>query len=197
MRFSSTASGVNEPPPRFSGHFLECCLRNLPEHMPDCTPFIATGSGYPPAAIRDSTSPSVIESFTPDRVCGDVLAVADAGGANRFAYYGFSWGGVVGLQLATRTDRLSALICAGWPPLGAPYKDMATAAGQPIYTTFDEHLTNSPDRQAVSKTAWPRLTSAGREDVSTTPAVTAPMGPLIAEHRDELERPGWRVRLVD
>ena len=83
---------------------------------------------YPPAAIRDSTSPSVIESFTPDRVCGDVLAVADAVGADRFAYYGFSWGGVVALQLATRTDRLSALICAGWPPLGAPYKDMAKAA---------------------------------------------------------------------
>lgn len=152
---------------------------------------------YPPAVIRDSTSQSVIESFTPGRVCGDVLAVADAVGADRFAYYGFSWGGVVGLQLATRTDRLSALICAGWPPLGAPYKDMAKAAGQPIYSTFYEHLTSWREREAISRITCPRLTFAGREDVITTPDVTARIGPLIAEHRNELERMGWRVRLVD
>lgn len=154
---------------------------------------------YPPAAIRESTSPSVIESFTPDRVCGDVLAVADAVGADRFAYYGFSWGGVVGLQLATRTDRLSALICAGWPPLGAPYKDMPKAATreQRIFATFYEHLTNWPEREAVSKITCPRFTFAGREDVITVPTVTARIGPLIAEHRGELERMGWRVRLVD
>jgi pimeloyl-ACP methyl ester carboxylesterase len=153
---------------------------------------------YPPAEIRDATTASVIGSFTPDRVCKDVLAVADAVGADRFAYYGFSWGGVVGLQLATRTDRLSALVCGGWPPLGAPYKDMANAAaGQPIYKTFYEHLTDWPERAAVSEIGCPRLTFAGREDVITTTAVTARIGPLIAEHRDELERLGWRVRLVD
>jgi pimeloyl-ACP methyl ester carboxylesterase len=153
---------------------------------------------YPPAAIRGATTPSVIESFTPDRVCTDVLAVADAVGADRFAYYGFSWGGVVGLQLATRTDRLSALVCGGWPPFGAPYKDMAAAAaGQPIYKAFYEHLTDWPERAAVSKISCPRLTFAGREDVITTAAVTARIGPLIAEHRDELERLGWRVRLID
>jgi pimeloyl-ACP methyl ester carboxylesterase len=60
-------------------------------------------------------------SFTPDRVSADMLAVADAAEAERFAWYGFSWGGVVGLQLAARTNRLTALICAGWPPLGGPY----------------------------------------------------------------------------
>ena len=154
---------------------------------------------YPPAVIRDSTSPKVIESFTPDRVCADVLAVADRVGADRFAYYGFSWGGVVGLQLATRTDRLSALVCAGWPPLGAPYKDMPNAAGpnQLLFKTFYDHLTNWPEREAVSRIACPRFTFAGRDDVITVPGVTARIGPLIAEHRDELERLGWRVRLVD
>ena len=153
---------------------------------------------YPPPVIRDSTTPSVVGSFTPDRVCADVLAVADAVGAERFAYYGFSWGAVVGLQLATRTNRLSALMCGGWPPLGAPYKDMANAAaGQPIYKTFYEHLTNWSERVAVSKIGCPRLAFAGREDVITTAAVTARIGPLIAEHRQELEQMGWRVRLVD
>ena len=74
---------------------------------------------YPSAELRESRSPAVIEAFTPDRVSADILAVADAVGADRFAIYGFSWGGVAALQLAIRTDRLTALICGGRPPLGA------------------------------------------------------------------------------
>ncbi|MFO0444000.1 MAG: alpha/beta fold hydrolase, partial [Betaproteobacteria bacterium] len=42
------------------------------------------------------------EALTADRVCADLLGVADAAGCERFAYWGYSWGGNVGLQLATR-----------------------------------------------------------------------------------------------
>ena len=35
-----------------------------------------------------------------------LLGVADAAGLSRFAFWGYSWGGNVGLQLASRTDRL-------------------------------------------------------------------------------------------
>jgi dienelactone hydrolase len=156
---------------------------------------------YPPQSIRESQSQTVIDSFTPDRVCADVLAVADKAGADRFAFYGFSWGAVVGLQLATRTNRLTALVCGGWPPLGAPYKDMTNETRrqgqQQIYTTFYRRLETWPEREAVSKISCPRMTFAGTDDVITTPAVTARIGPLIAEHRDELQRMGWSVRLVD
>ena len=41
------------------------------------------------------------------------------------------------------------------------------------------------------------MTFAGTDDVVTTPQVTARIGPLIAEHREELQRMGWSVRLVD
>jgi len=44
--------------------------------------------------------------------------------ADRFASYGYSWLALLGLQLATRTDRLSALIMGGFPPLGGPYAAM-------------------------------------------------------------------------
>jgi pimeloyl-ACP methyl ester carboxylesterase len=54
-----------------------------------------------------AASPS--DSVTADRVCADIRAVADAAGAERFAWYGFSWGAVVGLQRAVRTSRLTAL----------------------------------------------------------------------------------------
>ena len=40
------------------------------------------------------------EELTVDRVCSDLLSVATAAGQERFAYWGYSWSGAVGLQLA-------------------------------------------------------------------------------------------------
>ena len=64
------------------------------------------------------------DTLTPGNVADDLLAVADAAGAHRFAYYGYSWRGLAGLQLAIRTDRLSALAVGGFPPLDGPYAPM-------------------------------------------------------------------------
>ncbi|WP_031168636.1 alpha/beta fold hydrolase [Streptosporangium roseum] len=64
------------------------------------------------------------DTLTPANVAGDLLAVADAVGADRFAYYGYSWLALSGLQLAIRTDRLSALVMGGFPPVGGPYAEM-------------------------------------------------------------------------
>ncbi|MFG2043524.1 alpha/beta fold hydrolase [Dactylosporangium sp. NPDC048998] len=75
-------------------------------------------------------------TLTPDNVAADVLAVADAAGAGRFAYYGYSWLALAGLQLAVRTDRLTALAMGGYPPLGGPYAEMlkVTAAAHAAAT---------------------------------------------------------------
>ncbi len=87
------------------------------------------------------------KTLTPTNVASDLLAVADAAGveADRFAYYGYSWLAVIGLQLAIRTDRLSALIMGGFPPLDGPYVEMlrvttiayemAGAAQSPVQTS--------------------------------------------------------------
>ncbi|WP_046498461.1 alpha/beta fold hydrolase [Streptomyces odonnellii] len=64
------------------------------------------------------------DTLTPGNVAADLLAVADAAGADRFAYYGYSWLALSGLQLAIRTDRLSALVMGGFPSIGGPYAEM-------------------------------------------------------------------------
>jgi len=64
------------------------------------------------------------ETLTPANTVSDLLAVVDAVGAQRFAYYGYSWIALIGLQLAIRTDRLWALIMGGFPPLNGPYQEM-------------------------------------------------------------------------
>ncbi|MEV0453585.1 alpha/beta fold hydrolase [Catellatospora methionotrophica] len=64
------------------------------------------------------------DTLTPANAAADLLAIADAAGAGRFAYYGYSWLGLLGQQLALRTDRLSALVMGGYPPVGGPYAAM-------------------------------------------------------------------------
>ncbi|QRP44412.1 alpha/beta fold hydrolase [Amycolatopsis sp. FDAARGOS 1241] len=64
------------------------------------------------------------DTLTPDAVTEDLLAIATAAGAEEFAYYGYSWLALAGLQLALRTDRLTALAMGGYPPLDGPYAEM-------------------------------------------------------------------------
>ena len=88
----------------------------------------------------------------------DLLAVADAAGADRFAYYGYSWLALAGLQLAIRTDRLSALVMGGFPPIGGPYTQMlavtdathvlASSASAPSTAPTSRSSAEPPDEPA-------------------------------------------------
>lgn len=64
------------------------------------------------------------ETLTPEAMSHDLLAIADAASADRFAYCGYSWLALCGLQLAIRTDRLWALAMGGFPPVDGPYREM-------------------------------------------------------------------------
>jgi pimeloyl-ACP methyl ester carboxylesterase len=82
-------------------------------------------------------------TLTPDNLARDFLAVADAAGAERFAWYGYSWLAVGGLQLALRTDRVTALVMGGWPPIDGPYAEML-----PVTTAAHRMATQPRDRTA-------------------------------------------------
>ncbi|MCX2748816.1 alpha/beta hydrolase [Arthrobacter sp. MI7-26] len=64
------------------------------------------------------------DTLTPGNVSADFLAIADAADARTFAYYGYSWLALCGLQLAIRTNRLWALAMGGYPPRDGPYESM-------------------------------------------------------------------------
>lgn len=64
------------------------------------------------------------DTLTPENIAADFLAIADAGGTDTFAYYGYSWLALSGLQLALRTGRLRALAMGGFPPVEGPYRSM-------------------------------------------------------------------------
>ncbi|HEY8472374.1 MAG TPA: alpha/beta hydrolase [Natronosporangium sp.] len=89
------------------------------------------------------------ETLTPDAVAADLLAIADAAGADRFGCYGYSWLAVVALQLALRTDRVAALAMGGFPPVDGPYREMlaVTTATHEIATGLRPRQVDNPESE--------------------------------------------------
>ncbi|NUR91713.1 MAG: alpha/beta hydrolase [Nonomuraea sp.] len=168
-------------------------------------------------------------TLTPDTIAADLLEVADRAGVGRFAYYGYSWLALSGLQLALRTDRLWGLVMGGFPPVGGPYAEMLTVTrathdlvGKPAdpggdvwdsaevtlshdqtrqFVTLYEALDGFDDRAAQPRLTCPRLCFAGTADEivygERWGSVTVRIGGPVAENRQELERLGWDVQLLD
>lgn len=155
------------------------------------------------------------EALTADRVCADLLGVATSAGFEQFAYWGYSWGGNAGLQLATRTDRLIALVVGGWPALGAPYDALLAAARAKLpnpepsslkvlrhpaqyaqWIHYGQSIAGWPEREAVSRIACPRLNVFGGEGDLVEAGFPVPIASCIRRHRDELEALGWRVHEI-
>src|SRR5579862_2199047 len=150
--------------------------------------------------------PIPADELTSERVCSDFLAVADAAKFGRFIWWGFSWGGVVGLQLASRSDRVSALICGAWPPLGAPYADMLRVAREAVasrppdfdlpadqFVTFYESLQSWQETEAIKRIKCPAMAFVGSEDEVHRVGVTIRLAATVREHRRQLEEQGWHV----
>jgi pimeloyl-ACP methyl ester carboxylesterase len=97
------------------------------------------------------------DTLTPGNVDGDLLAVADAVGAERFGYYGYSWLALAGLQLAIRSDRVAALAMGGWPPLDGPYGEMlrvTTVTHEIAVANAAAPPTTAPSEQAPDEWDW-------------------------------------------
>jgi hypothetical protein len=147
--------------------------------------------------------------------------------------HGYSWLAMAGLQLAVRTDRLTALVMGGFPPVGGPYAQMldvtnathrlaidppppapageagdwgsVSVALSPDQTrqfvTLYEALRHFDDRAAQEEIDCARLCFAGSADtIDYGPAwgdVQVDIAGPLLWRRDELERLGWQVRLLD
>lgn len=156
-----------------------------------------------------------IDAFTTDRVCADVLSVADAAGFDRFAYWGYSFGALAGLQLAWRTDRLSALVVGGWPPLGAQYDDILAAVleqkDEPPesvqvvlrsperyaqWETLYRSIKGWPEAEAAAGLTCPGLAVAGENGDVDAGSKWIRNASVMRENREQLERWGWRVHFI-
>lgn len=152
------------------------------------------------------------QDLTADRVSADLLGVATAAGFDRFAYWGYSWSGAVGLQLAARTDRLTALVVGGWPPLGAPYagileatrrkqahpepssmKILRNAAQYRQWETWYASMIDWDEAASVARIACPKLVMFGAEGDLVEAGIPIAIASTIRARRYELEAQGWTV----
>ena len=156
--------------------------------------------------------------LTADRVCADLLGVASAAGFDRFAYWGYSWSGAVGLQLAAHMEglqRLSALVIGGWPPLGAPYagilqatrlkaanpepSSMAVLRNKAQYAQWGHYYDSMVDwreSESVARIACPKMVCFGGDGDLVEAGVPIRIASIIREHRAELEAQDWRVQEI-
>jgi pimeloyl-ACP methyl ester carboxylesterase len=63
----------------------------------------------------ESAKPTDPAAYSIDRLCEDILVVADAAGAQRFSLWGYSYGGNIGRYLAARSDRVERFAIIGVP----------------------------------------------------------------------------------
>jgi pimeloyl-ACP methyl ester carboxylesterase len=150
----------------------------------------------------------------------DLHSIADAAGAERFAWWGYSFGGAVGLQLARKNPRISALVCGGWPVLWQPVSDLlgvlqamarrkrnedpAELAGlnyQMILgsAAFYESISGQDDWSAAREIECPRLVLHDEDDI--LPVSEGYPQPLELAQRtraaqQELKALGWQVSWV-
>jgi len=78
----------------------------------------------------DSGRPDTSEAYALDRVLEDVVAVADAAGAERFHLWGFGHGASIGRYLAARSDRVISAVLVGadmGPTISGVVKDAILA----------------------------------------------------------------------
>lgn len=88
------------------------------------------------------------DTLTPENIAADFLRIADAAGAERFAYYGYSWLALSGLQLAIRTGRLTALVMGGYPPIDGPYLEMLKVTNATHQMSWSNASGNQPSETA-------------------------------------------------
>lgn len=154
------------------------------------------------------TGSVIPDGFTPDRVAKDYEAIIETAGAEKVAWIGYSFGGVVGVQVACRTKRLSALVCGGWSPINGPYKDMLKVLEAQKKTplpegvtldflqqsvTFYENLLDWQEKEEVAKITCPRMVFMGEDDTTASAADKKSLSDLLHDSEAELEDMGWII----
>lgn len=151
--------------------------------------------------------------FTPDVAAEEYGRIADAAGVERFGWVGYSYGGAIGVQLACRSNRVSALAVGGFPPLNAPFQQMVEittrAATSPAAADLDPKLLWSavgfyaplpqwPEREELAKLAMPRMAFIGTEDVGVPlHGVDLPLAATLRDTEPALKALGWQVAWVE
>lgn len=92
----------------------------------------------------ESDKPLAASDYNIDRLCEDILAVADASGVENFMLWGYSYGGNIGRYLAARSSRVSKFVL-----IGVPFGLGASGNFRQFIVSFCEHWRPILESQSV------------------------------------------------
>jgi pimeloyl-ACP methyl ester carboxylesterase len=191
----------------FMGRWGEALLLGFLERLRDR--YAVLIADYPSIGKSGAIAP---EDLTAARVSRDLLGVAAAAGFDRFALWAYSWGAAAALQVAARTDRLTALAIGGWPVLDAPYAEILRASRSNIgnvpasslavlrsadqyrqWATFYASLEGWDERAAAARIRVPRLAYFGEQGDTDSGDVLLPIASICRAGRQAAEVLGWEI----
>jgi pimeloyl-ACP methyl ester carboxylesterase len=172
-----------------------------------------------PRGIGESI-PARRESLSVTNAVKDVLEIADAAGAEEFAWWGYSFGGALGLQLAARTDRISALVVGGYPPIWQPTSEMLASVyrmlrmqetmshlvqGLPPIDPeihrqsieFYSSIAAQDEYALVESISCPRMVFHDSEDCINLGGLNHDLAERTRASEEELISLGWRVNWIE
>jgi len=118
--------------------------------------------------------------YTPDAVVGDLLALADELGAQRFSLLGFSWGGLIAQRVAVAVpDRIERLI-------------IASSGVLPVDAAAFGEWPEREERRAAEASVWTDRSLSGPQLTRAAAVASARANVWRAE-----ALPGYLLRLVD
>lgn len=183
----------------------DCCTARWMRHLR--RRFFLVLADYPRGIGR---TPHDATACTPERIVQDCEVIADAAGIGRFGWLGYSFGGAVGIQMACRSQRVSALAVGGFPPLGAPFIriiEMAQALARSpdvisrptdmamLKATVDFYtpLVSWPARAAIAGLTMPRFVFMGERDGMEHTGHSAPLAECLRSSEEVLRALGWQI----
>ncbi len=110
--------------------------------------------------MGDSGKPTDSAAYTIERMCQDVLEVADACGVEQFILWGFSYGGNIGRFLATRSPRVTKFVM-----IGIPFGPAVQGRFGQFIEYFIVHWPPILEAQRHGTLDWDALSAEDREDL--------------------------------
>ena len=101
-----------------------------------------------------SDKPHEAAAYTADTLTGDVFAVADAEGLDRFAVWGQSYGGwIAWMAAAAAPERVAAIVASGfWDPRPAPKSRRRSTGGTRLSGTAERARWSTASRSTMGET---------------------------------------------
>ncbi len=141
-----------------------------------------------------SSKPAAVEDYAPDRIVGDLIALADELGIGRFTLVGHDWGGAVAWMAAlTRPDRVERLVIVNAPH---PYVFQRSLFEDAEQRTASQYITRfrdtNLDRSILAKGLEHFLSTSFAGHVATAIA-----GEDKAAYLDEWSQPGALTAMLN